>query len=37
MTLEFKINRQNMVRLDDQKVVEKSINYLYAHFTFSDD
>ena len=37
MTLEFKINKQNMVRLDDQQVVEKSINYLYAHFTFSDD
>lgn len=37
MTLEFKVNRQDIVRLDNQKVVEKSVNYLYAHFTFSDD
>lgn len=37
MTLEFKVNRQDLIRLDNQKVVEKSINYLYAHFTFSDD
>ena len=37
MTLQFKISSQHIVRLDDNIVVEKSKNYLYAHFTFSDD
>ena len=37
MTLEFRVNKQHLDRVDRQKVVEKSENYLYAHFTFSSD
>lgn len=37
MTLEFKVNKQHIDRIDRQKVVEKSENYLFAHFVFSED
>ena len=37
MTLEFKVDKQTIIRLDEQKVVEKSQDYVYAHFIFSED
>ena len=37
MTLEFRVNKQHLDRIDKQKIVEKSENYLWAHFTFSSD
>ena len=37
MRLEFLIKQQHIVRLDRQKVVAGSKNYLRAHFTFSDE
>lgn len=37
MTLQFKIDRQHITRLDNFIVTEKSNEYLYAHFVFSDD
>lgn len=37
MQLEFKINKQMMLRLDSEKPVEGSKAYLYAKFNFSDD
>lgn len=37
MTLQIQVNHQHIIRLDKNIVVEKSKNYLYAHFTFSDD
>ena len=37
MTLQIQVNRQHIVRLDKNIIVEKSKNYLYAHFTISDD
>ncbi len=37
MTLQFKVNKQTLERLDDNVVVEKSINFLYIKFLFSDE
>ena len=35
MILEFEVNNQIITRVDDNKVVANSIDYLYAHFTFN--
>ena len=37
MTLEFKVVNQNLIRVDEQVIVEKSSDYLYIHFIFSED
>ena len=37
MTLEFAINKQIIFRIDKEKPVADSVNYLKAHFDFSDD
>lgn len=37
MVLEFRVNKQHLSRVDKYKVVEKSENYLWIHFTFSND
>ncbi len=37
MLLEFSVNRQIITRTDENKVVEKSKNYLYCKFNFSDE
>lgn len=37
MKLSFKVEKQNIMRTDSNKVVAKSKNYLYAAFTFSMD
>lgn len=37
MKLSFKVEKQNIMRTDSNKVVAKSKNYLYAAFTFSTD
>lgn len=37
MTMEFEVDRQILSRTDNERVVEDSENYLYAHFTFSED
>lgn len=37
MTLEFVVSNQIIKRVDTNKPVADSLNYLYAHFTFSDD
>lgn len=37
MQLEFLVKQQHIVRMDSQKVVADSRNYLFAHFSFSDD
>lgn len=37
MKLSFRVEKQNIMRTDSNKVVAKSKNYLYAAFTFSTD
>ena len=37
MTMEFRVNNQALVRVENQRVVEDSANYLYAHFIFTED
>lgn len=37
MQLEFLVKQQHIVRMDSMKVVADSRNYLFAHFSFSDD
>lgn len=37
LTMEFQVESQILSRTDTQRIVEDSINYLYAHFTFSED
>ena len=37
MTLEFKVTNQTITRLDNKQVVENSMGYLFAHFTFSEE
>ena len=37
MVLEFNVQNQIIKRTDKNRVVAKSKNYLYAHFTFSED
>lgn len=37
MKLEFLVKQQHIVRVDNQKVVARSKNYLKAHFMFSDE
>lgn len=37
MTIEFQVENQILSRTDSQRIVEDSVNYLYAHFTFSED
>lgn len=37
MTLEFAINKQIIFRIDNEIPVADSVNYLKAHFDFSDD
>ena len=37
MQLEFSVNKQIITRIDENKVVEKSKNYLYCKFNFSNE
>ena len=37
MTLQYKVDKQVLERLDDNIVVEKSLNFLYVKFIFSDE
>ena len=37
MILEFSVDKQTITRTDENKPVEKSKNYLYCQFNFSDD
>lgn len=37
MTITFNVDNQTLSRTDTNKIVEKSKNYLYAIFTFSED
>ena len=37
MTLQFNVNNQTLAKTSNEKVVEYSVNYLYAQFTFNSN
>jgi len=37
MTLQFNVNNQTLTRTSNEQVVEHSVNYLYAQFTFNEN
>ncbi len=37
MTIEFSVNNQTLTKTSNEKIVEHSVNYLYAQFTFNSN
>lgn len=37
LVMQFSVNNQVLTRTDSKRIVEDSANYLYAHFTFTED